>query len=457
MPEADLNRSKSRCYFTGGGPELIYNERSDVSSGPMNILLAGVNYKTAPVSFREKLAFDYDQMVSALRYLKVKYSDCGFVLLSTCNRVELYCSVARGSELSASDLVTELAGIKKYGDCAAVYDAFYCMNDRDAVCHLLEVASSLDSLVLGESQIIAQVRDAYYAASRVGATDKVLNRLFHCAFTCSKEVYSTTSISQRRVSVASVAVYLAAKELGCYVGKKAVVIGVGEMGELLICHLKNAGCNNITVVNRTIRRSQLLAERLGLDYVSWDDLSKAVAEADIIIAAANAGEVIFDSSILPEGDDTKKVIIDIAVPRNFEASIGELDNITLFSIDDLAVAASDNMQARKEDIDLAREIVNDDADSFIDWFGVMDVGPVAGRLRDKFHQMAEDELRKLYSCMKPLDETSRQQVDASVKRLVNKYLHSLVNGFYQHAREVDPHTVIKLMEQVIEQEHRGKQ
>ncbi len=452
MPETDFDCSNNRCLSSCSG--LSRFSEVEGSFGTLNIILVGVNYKTAPVSIREKLAFDYGQMVSALKYLKDRYPGCGFVLLSTCNRVELYCSISSSNELSGQKLVNELFAIKGYDDCGVLSDSFYSMSNREAVCHLLEVASSLDSLVIGESQIIAQVRDAYYAASRAGATDKVLNRLFHCAFTCSKEIYSTTSISQRRVSVASVAVYQAGRLLGGFPGKKAAVIGVGEMGELIIRHLNNAGCKSITVLNRTIRRSQLIAERFGLDYAPWDKLSEVIAQSDIIIAAANAGESIFGRSVLPEEIADKKVIIDIAVPRNFDPEVGHLENISLLSIDDLSAVAEDNMQARKEDIELARELINDDADSFIDWFGVMDVGPAAGRLRGKFRQIAEDEMTKLFGCMKAIDETSRQQITASVNRLVNKYLHSLVNGFYQHARDVDPKTVVRLMEQIIEQEHR---
>ena len=423
-------------------------------SSDMNILAVGVNFKSASISFREKLAFNYDQTLEALKILKSKYPSSGFVLLSTCNRVELYCSVAIEDGISSDVLARDLIALKKSDLSCELSDEFYNFSNRDAVRHLLEVASSLDSLVLGESQIIAQVRDAYYAASKAGATDKVINRLFHCAFTCSKEVYSTTSISQRRVSVASVAVYSAAKILGSFGRLKAVIIGAGEMGELIIRHLKNAGCKNITVVNRTIRRSQLVAERLIVDYQPWQELKSVIAESDIVVAAANAGEVLFDISYFPDEISSRKVILDIAVPRNFDSAIGDLEKVELYCVDDLSKAAHDNMQARAEDIQEAREIIEDDVNSFIEWFGIMDVGPMAGRLRGKFHQMADDELRRLFGNLKQMDETSRQQIEVSVNRLVNKYLHSLVNGFNSHAHQVSPQSVVELMEQIIEQEHR---
>lgn len=420
----------------------------------MNVMVVGVNFRSAAISFREKLAFNYEQTLEALNQLKNKYPASGFVLLSTCNRVELYCSAACEDSLTCEKLAEELILLKQGDLELKEADSFYYFQNREAVNHLLEVSCSLDSLVLGESQIIAQVRDAYYAASKAGVTDKIINRLFHCAFTCSKEVYSTTSISQRRVSVASVAVYYAAKLLGSFDKLKAVIIGAGEMGELIIRHLKNAGCKNITVVNRTIRRSQLVAERLMVDYRPWDELKTAIADSGIIVAAANAGDVLFDRSHFPGHLNEKKVILDIAVPRNFANEVGELENVELYCVDDLSQAAHDNMQARAEDIQQAREIIEDDVNSFIEWFGVMDVGPMAGRLRSKFHQIADDELRKLYGNMKEMDETSRQQIEVSVKRLVNKYLHSLINGFNNHAHDVDPQSVVKMMEQIIEQEHR---
>lgn len=455
MAQPEINR---KCHYSNSSAIIsdLFGDSSLVSdpAAEMNIIMVGFNYKTTAIELREKLSFDNEQVVTALKHLKERYPSCGFVLLSTCNRVELYCSVDRDMVLTPEKLVREIIMLKSNAEDLVLHDSICCYTDRDAVRHLLEVASSLDSLVLGESQIIAQVRDAYYAASRAGATDKVLNRLFHCAFTCSKEVYSTTSISQRRVSVASIAVYQAARVLGELACQKVVVVGVGEMGELIIRHLQNAGCQEITVVNRTLRRSQLLAERMGLKYAPWSDIKKVMADADLIIAAANAGEQIFDSSYLPLASVSDKVIIDIAVPRNFAPSVAALPYLTLYSIDDLAAAASDNMQARQEDIEQARQIINDDTQSFIEWFGVMDVGPMAGRLRNKFQQMAREELTRLFACLKPLDETSRQQIDTSVNRLVNKYLHSMVNGFYQHARDVDPKTVIKLIDQIVSQEHR---
>ncbi len=449
--------NENKCSYSQGQCIKCSSKYQDIDQEVVltgtNIILVGLNHTSASVDLREKLAFNYEQAEKALKTLKSAHPECGFVLLSTCNRTELYCSVDKENNLTTQSLIHEFISLRAIG-LAEYFENSYAYQGRDAVRHLLEVAGSLDSLVLGESQIIAQVRDAYYLASRVGATDKVINRLFHCAFTCSKEIYSTTSISQRRVSVASVAVEYIGKLFDNLTDKKAVVIGAGEMGELITRHLKSNGVENITIINRTIKRSQLIAERLDLGYADWDDLKTYIAKADIIVGAANAGEMIFDRSYIPEYVISKKVIVDIAVPRNFSPELSMIDNIYLYSIDDLSQVVKDNMMARREDIDQARQIVEDDTDSFLDWFGVMDVGPMAGKLRCKFHNMALAELNYLNRNLRDLDETGRQLLDASVKRLVNKYLHSLINGFHQHAREVDPKAVVKLMKDIIEQEHR---
>ena len=450
--------TENKCSFAKGQCLNCSSDIKEIDQDSIlshtNIILVGLNHKSASIDLREKLSFSFDEALKALQTLKKNHPNCGFVLLSTCNRTELYCSVAKDDNLTTQCLIHEFVSLKAV-KMAEYFENSYAYQGRDAVRHLLEVSGSLDSLVLGESQIIAQVRDAYYLASRAGATDKVINRLFHCAFTCSKEIYSTTSIAQRRVSVASVAVEYVVQLFDNIADKKAIVIGAGEMGELIARHLKSNELDNITILNRTIKRSQLIAERLELSYGDWEDLKAYIAGADVIVAAANAGEVIFDRSYLPEVIDNKKVIIDIAVPRNFDPAIGEVANVKLYSVDDLSKAVQDNMQARREDIDQARQIIEDDTDSFLDWFGVMDVGPMAGMLRKKFHNMAAAELEYLNRYLHDLDETKRQLLDASVKRLVNKYLHSLINGFHQHARDVDPKSVVKLMKDIIEQEHRG--
>ena len=449
---------EKKCSFAQGHCLNCSSKSNEDVQGSIlshtNILLVGLNHKSASIDLRERLSFNYDQAKLALKTLKSRHPECGFVLLSTCNRTELYCSAALDSSLTTQCLIHEFVSIKNV-KLSEYFENSYAYQGRDAVRHLLEVAGSLDSLVLGESQIIAQVRDAYYLASRAGATDKVINRLFHCAFTCSKEIYSTTSIAQRRVSVASVAVDHIAGLFDRLDDKKAVVIGAGEMGELITRHLKSNGIENITILNRTIKRSQLIAERLELSYGDWADLKGYISNADIVVAAANAGEIIFDRSYLPDFVPENKVIIDIAVPRNFDPAIAEVENVYLYSVDDLSQVVQDNMQARREDIEQARQIIEDDTDSFLDWFGVMDVGPMAGKLRKKFHNMADAEIECLNRTLNDLDETSRQLLDASVKRLVNKYLHSLINGFHQHAREVEPKSVVKLMNDIIEQEHRG--
>ncbi|MBN2375589.1 MAG: glutamyl-tRNA reductase [Sedimentisphaerales bacterium] len=431
----------------------------------MKIAVVGLNHKTASVDIREQLAFSAEQAVKVLGLLKAKYPGTGFVLLSTCNRTELYYAGGEqddsllqsrgGSSTDSRNCPTHQEMVEFLSDYCSVpmttlQENFYIYHDAEAVEHLLSVAASLDSLVIGEAQILAQVKESYALASGARATNKVINRLFHCAFATSKEVYSLTSIAQRRVSVAGVAIELAGQLFENIRKAKIAVIGAGEMGELLVRHLLDVGGENITVFNRTLKRAESMARKYAIAWGDWQALSDYFLEADIVIAAALAEEHLFDKSCLSGRSGGALLIIDIAVPRNFDASVNELEEVFLYSVDDLEQVAQKNLAIRQEDVGRAREIIADNVKSFMDWFGVKDIGPLIGRLRDKFQQFGQAELLCFLAGENNMEPGQRQKMEAAVNRITNRMLHRLINALYTIAQNDGADEARYLIESIIQ-------
>jgi len=419
----------------------------------MKISVIGINHKTASVAIREKLTFSPPQVNDALRRLKEKFPETEFVLLSTCNRTELYYS-ARRRQSPEHDYLSQFLGELSGLELDKFKNSLYFYHDQDAVRHLLTVAASLDSLVVGEAQIIAQVKESYRLAAECSCTGKVLNRLFHCAFATSKEVYTVTSIAQRRVSIAGVAVELARQLFADITQAKITVIGAGEMGELLIRHLRDIGCNDITIFNRHLQRAQRIASQYDIATGDWQLLRPSLRHTDIVIAAAMAEDYLFDKSYIDKRQGKSLLIIDIAVPRNFDPALNEIEDVYLYSIDDLGRIIHENLQARQDDIGQAREIITDNVDSFMDWFGVMDIGPLIGRLRRKFHQINKNELEHFFANEDNITALQKQKMEAAVNRTVDKLLHRLINNFHTIARKYGPDEATRLIESIIQYEDR---
>jgi len=424
----------------------------------MKIIVVGLNHKTAPVKVRERLAFNQERCVQTLRALKARFAEGEFVLLSTCNRVELYCAVPAAGGLAPEEPATVLAEFTEV-PLEEFQEYLYVHQDEAAVRHLLTVACSLDSMVVGESQIIGQVKDSYRLATANQCTGKVINRLFHCAFATSKEVYTVSSIAQRRVSVAGVAVELAKQLFADMPRARVLVMGAGDMAELLILHLQDVGCRDVTVVSRTYQRSQTMAKRHGIDGGQWEQLNELLARADIVVAAAAADRYLYDKHsfrrIVQNRQRGALLAIDIAVPRNLDPAINDLEEVYLYSVDDLAVVAQENLQARREDVAAAREMIEDNVRSFMDWFGVKDVGPLVGKLRDKFHQISKAELAGFLAAEPELTPLTKRQLETMVNRTVNKLLHHLINSLYRIAKQQSSDDAVRLIQSILEQKDRS--
>ena len=417
----------------------------------MKVFVTGLNHKTATVDIRERLAFDKAQAITALRQLKSRFPEAEFVLLSTCNRIELYCAGHHVDGPAPQELVKFLS---RFHNVAVkdFQDFVYVHNDSDAVTHLLTVASSLDSMVVGEGQILGQVKESYGLACTAKTTGKVLNRLFHCSFTTSKKIHTTTRISSGRISVAGVAVELATQLFADITSAEIVVIGAGEMGELLLQHLRHARCSDITIVNRSLRRAEEMAGRYGVEAGKWQDLGSRIKDADIIIASAAGQDYLFrkDSFRKMMGARRKGalLVIDIAVPRNFEPTVNEIENVYLYSVDDLSEVAEENRKAREDNIAKGMQIIYENAVDFMDWFRGRDIGPLLGKMREKFVRLSEDELERFFAGSRQ-EALSRNALEPVVKRIVNKLVHCIIKNVDTVAKEHGPAEAAKLIDNII--------
>ena len=403
----------------------------------MRIILAGLNHKTASVDVREQLAFDSQQARDALMELKGKHPAGEFVLLSTCNRVEIYCATEDEDALNADELVKFLSDSRK-----TAVDEFkeylYILYDGEAVRHLLTVTASLDSMVVGESQINAQVKESFRLANRINSAGKVLSKLFHCAFSTSKDIYTNTSINSRRVSVAGVAVELSCQLFEDITAAEVKVIGAGEMGELLVEHFLHIKCENITLINRSEHRGKAVAEEHGVASDMWENLDENICQANIVVGSATATQgYLFDKrqfeKIMHQRKGKTLLIVDIAVPRSFDPAINELENVYLYSVDDLAQVVHENTKLREDDVENAVEIICQQSDEFMDWFETWDIGPLIGQIKGNFDRIRRNEMERFFVGERE-DAGCKEVMEQTVSRVVNKLLHCVIKNINSIAK-----------------------
>ncbi|MEN8127190.1 MAG: glutamyl-tRNA reductase [Planctomycetota bacterium] len=418
----------------------------------MQIILVGINHKTAPVEVREKLACDTSLVTEALGGLKAEYPSGEFVLLSTCNRTECYAAVDKVAGPAPTELANWLAAFRNVA-IESIKSYLDIKTSEDAVAHLFTVAASLDSMVIGESQITAQVKESYKLACQCGTTGKILNQLFHDAFRTTKDIVTNTSIASRRVSVAGVAVDLARQLFSNMKSAYVVVAGAGQMGELLVEHFQHENCKEVTVVNRSEQRRCQLVEKHQVSAKPWGSLDEEIVKANIIVGAASAHEgYLFDKdrikSLMAQRRNRVLLIIDITVPRCFDPEIGRIENVYLYSIDDLAQVARDNIQLRQGDLEQAIHIIHRYVSDFMDWFLMRDVGPLVGRVKAAFEQIRDIEMDKFFVGPRQNAEC-KQQMDAAIGRIINKLCHCVINNIDLISKEHGPEEAEKFAENIL--------
>jgi glutamyl-tRNA reductase len=417
------------------------------------LFVAGLSHKTAPVALRERLSPGADRVPELLRELvrPVAEGSNGMieaVLVVTCNRFEIYGLAHRGPvELSVVNrTVRESLGV----DLTEHEGAVYLHEGDEVVGHLLRVAASLDSLVVGESQILGQVKEAYRVATEAGTAGKILNRLFHRAIEAGKRVRTETRIGHNAVSVSYAAVELAKKCFGRVEDRKALVIGVGEMSELTAQHLKANGVTELIVTNRTLLGAVNMADRFGGRAIEFEKFPSVLDQVDIVISATGAKDPILRAAdveaALVRRRQRPLFIIDIALPRDVEPAVGDLPNAYLFNIDDLQTVADKNYRERVAEAHKAEELVRDEAGKFARWLRTLKAVPVLERLRSLGAQLVADELARLQWRLDRLEEREQRAVSAAVNSVVGKLLHRPLVNIKKLAQEDDAEILLGLVE-----------
>lgn len=390
----------------------------------MNYVVVGINHKTAPLGVREKLAIPSEGVRVALERLRGHPSVRETALLSTCNRVEIY-----GATPSPSQASDWLVGyFRETLAAGGSPDCLYAKTDRDAVAHLFEVTSSLDSLVVGENQIAKQVREAHQLAADCSATGPYLNRLFSRALYVAKRVKTETEVGRGNVSVGSVGAMLAKRIFGTLKDRGVVLVGAGEIGELVLRHLKSASeAGETFIVNRSPEKARdLEAQGLGLA-VPFKNLDKTLVPADILITSLSQGYEGFDkayfSRLMQERLNEPLFVIDLGVPRNVAPNAGELDNVYVYDVDDLNAMAEEDRKHRVTAIDAAKIIVAEEVELFYeDYLGRKALPTIAG-LNRKFEGIRRREVEKTLAKMGHLSEADRAGIDRMTRAIVARVLH----------------------------------
>ncbi len=418
----------------------------------MSLAVLGVNHRSCPVEVRERLRFAEDELPEALAALRQRLGDAGTVILSTCNRVELYAHC----DVPAQELLREMGAF--LAEFRSIPDGdflplSYSHAEREAVGHLFRVTASLDSMVVGEAQILGQVREAYLLARRAQATDKTINALFEKAFSVAKDVRTETTINEGKVSIGSVAVDLAVSIFMDLAGKTVMVVGSGKMGELALKNLIARGASQVLLVNRTIEKAQTLAAQFNGEPLPFEALHAELHRADIVITSTGAQEPIlgpeaFHAALKRRGQ-APMFVIDIAVPRNVEPAVNELDNVYLYDVDDLRHVAEENLAERQGAIANALEFVERGVEHFCAWRGGLVAAPTIASMAEELHAIRERELAKTLAALPGLTEPQRAEIEYLSRRLVNAILHQPVTQLkHEVARQHDPHTVLHLVKRL---------
>lgn len=407
IPVSDVQEST-------GFPPLLAN---------MTILVVGLNHKTAPVEIRERIAFGPDILVGALRNLTADPQVREGVILSTCNRTEVYCALAGSGHAPVQDWLGRFHGL----DPERISPYLYAHLDRDAVAHLLRVASGLDSMVLGEPQILGQVKTAFQAACESGTAGRLLGRLFQHTFAVAKQVRTDTAIGNSPVSVAFAAVSLARQIFSDLHDQTALLIGAGETIELAARHLHQHGVGRIVVANRTVERAHGLASQFDGYAIALTELANHLPEADILISSTASPLPVLGKGTVERALKKRRhrpiFMVDLAVPRDIEPEVGELDDIYLYTVDDLRHVVEDGLRTRQEATQQAEEIVDFHSREFLAWLRSLDAVTLIQDYRHRAEHLRDEVLARAVRQIES-GKPAREVLAFLAHTLTNKLLHT---------------------------------
>lgn len=411
----------------------------------MSIVLVGVNHKSAPVELRELLAFSEEACTAGLRTLVDGQVVREGLIVSTCNRVEVLSAIAPEQLNEGANRIIDFLSGSRNVPRDFFQEHVYHHTDEEAVRHVFRVTSSLDSMVIGEPQVLGQVRRAYSLAREAGTTGRVLNRLVHHAFRVAKRVRSETGIAANAVSISYMAVELGRKIFDSLKARTVMLIGAGEMAELSARHLVHAGAARVLIANRTQETAERLAQEFGGKAIDLSQLSDHLGEADIVICSTGAPDYVVTASIaraaLEKRRNRPAFFIDISVPRNIEPTVGELPNTFLFDIDDLEAVISSNIREREREAERAELIVNSEIMQFQQALRALDIGPTIGALRQKLQEIAKLELARQRARLGPLTKEQEAAIETLLVATVNKISHPVLSQLRRSYDASDADTI----------------
>ena len=392
----------------------------------------GLNHKNCPVEIRETLHFRERQLPEAYEWIRREWPSVETLILSTCNRVELYFSIEKGelSSETVANFLTAFHGIER----SRFENYVYRMEGKDAIEHLFRVASGLDSMVVGENEILGQLKEAFKAAQEAGTVDSFLFRWAERAIRVGKIIRSKTKINEGAVSVPAVAVELAEKIFGHLAGKKIMVLGTGEMSELTLERLRQAGAEALYVMSRSEERGRHLAGSFGARWASWEEWERYLVEIDILIASTSAPHPIVKLEAVKRAIQKRRhrplFLIDIADPRNIEAEINSLDDVYLYNIDDLQEVAQSNLKLRRNEMREAEVYIEQAVEEFQAWAEQLQAAPTIQLLQRYFDEIIEEEMKHWTG----LEERERKRLAEFARRLRSKFLHTPLETLKESSR-----------------------
>ena len=411
----------------------------------VNLILVGVNHKTTPVEIREKLAFTKGKIEESVNHLFNFPDIIEHTILSTCNRVEIY---ARANcQDSAIKSIKQFICDFHELSLVELEDHFYSYRNKEAVEHLFRVSSSLDSMILGEAQILGQVKEAYSLARDLRSTGLVLNQLFEKAFSIAKKVREETGIAERSVSISSAAVELAQKIFDDLENHTVMLVGTGEMAELAAKHLISYGVKTVYVTSRTYERAANLARMLNGSALDFEAFKNELHRADIVITSTSAPNFIIKKEIVEKAIHERKnkpiFFIDIAVPRDIEPDVNDLENVYLYDIDDLHVVVSANIKEREKEAENAMNFISQEVTKFNNWVGALDAVPTIVEIRKKAENIRKQEIEKTLKKISHLSEDEKQLLRQMSSSMINKILHKPTIKLKQKTQSEDGHVYLK--------------
>src|SRR4029078_11271611 len=398
----------------------------------MSILLVGVNHKTAPVEIRERLAFNDEACATGLRQLVDGDIVREGLIVSTCNRLEILVAPATDHLTFRAERITQFLDTSGHLPAGFLEAHLYHHTDEEAVRHLFRVASSLDSMVGGEPQVLGQVRHAYALGVQAGTVGRVLNRLVHHTFKVAKRVRSETGIAASAVSISYMAVELGKKIFDSLKGRAVLLIGAGEMAELSARHLVNAGASRVIIANRTEETARHMATELGGTAVSLEQGDQALHEADIVICSTGGPDYVVAAerprkALVRRRRNRPTCFIDISVPRNIDPAISNIPNVFLFDIDDLESVISSNIREREREAERAELIVQSEVMQFQQKLRLMDIGPSIGAMRQSMQDVARAELVRQRKRLGVLTKDQEAAIESLLMSTVNKISHPIIS------------------------------